>query len=153
MKITVHLLVTHGYICERFVSWASWKAKMAWDPFEWAAAMKSHTIDWQQIYTVKACLRGCYRNIYVSDYTSQFLHESGHRWHLIWRSELINGHDTGPKTVEVINSYPSPPNGWCQELMMMMMSISILQEFCHFFYRWSLYKEAIYSPENMVLVT
>jgi len=28
--------------------------------------------------------------------------------------------DKGPRTIEVIHSYPSPPNGWYQELLMVM---------------------------------
>ena len=35
--------------------------------------------------------------------------------------ERSNGLDKGPRTVEVIYSYLSPPNVWRQELMMMMM--------------------------------
>ena len=33
-----------------------------------------------------------------------------------WSNEL----DEGPRTMEVIHSYPSPPNSWRQELMMVM---------------------------------
>jgi len=36
-------------------------------------------------------------------------------------TEGSNGIDKGPRTMEVIHSYPSQPFGWRQELMMMMM--------------------------------
>jgi len=50
--------------------------------------------------------------------------EGGHR--INWTDiEGSNGLDNGPRTMEVIHSYPSPPNGWRQELMMMMNNIQI----------------------------
>jgi len=42
-------------------------------------------------------------------------------------SEGSNGLDKGPRTMEVIHSYPSPPNGWRQELMMIIVSPKTIQ--------------------------
>src|SRR6218665_3754127 len=35
--------------------------------------------------------------------------------------ERSNGLDKEPRTVKAVHSYPSPPNGWRQELLLMMM--------------------------------
>jgi len=51
--------------------------------------------------------------------------KKGHR--INWTvTEGSNGLDKGPSTMEAIHSYPSPPNGWLQELMMMLLYLSFI---------------------------
>src|SRR6218665_3122198 len=57
-------------------------------------------------------------------------YKGGHR--INWTDiEGSNGLDKGPRTMEVINSYPSPPNGWHQELMMMMMMMMMMMQYIY----------------------
>src|SRR6218665_3103541 len=51
--------------------------------------------------------------------------KGGHR--ISWTDiEGSNGLDKGLRTMEAIHSYPSPPNGWLQELMMMLLYLSFI---------------------------
>ena len=79
----------------------------------------------------------------VTDQLCMYACELGHsiNWTNIKGS---NGLDKGPRTMEVIRWNPSPPIGWPQELMMMMMMMHALILIHALLYTFSLY----YSLED-----